>query len=222
MISDDFSNSLKREYVLFLTALNGRYLQMRAPGIEISPRALQDLRHDLVNLAETFVNSVSAQVESYADSMAFGGTVELVNDLVGRKLNAEKFIRKSVYENITDVVRVAKAGIGGVGDLLTHDAGSLGALIQKKEGAINFTLKTPTGRRWQATTLFGVVLRDFAYQSFVDAQIDGIKQKGETMFSIVNGDGETMGDYLIDDLEEVRSVYFHLNSHSLVTYVSAE
>lgn len=222
MVFDELTAIIGEEYLMFQMALNGRYLQLRAPGVEVSPRAVNDIKRDIAKLAESFINAATTLIASYADSEGAGRSKEVQSRIELRRALIAAQVRTIAYENVADVIKATRVGIGGIGDLLVRDAGAVGLLMQSRTDKIEFTSKDTSGRRWKSAMLLKVIVRDYAYQSFIDRQVDEMAEEGETHFAVIKQDGSVVGEYPVADLQEVRDTVFHPNSHNMVAYVSSE
>lgn len=214
---DALATRLSANYALFLYALSGRYQQLRAPGVEIYPNAISDLFFDATQLAATFYSAAESEIDNYLRPMIEDATDDVADGLVVRKKEALSHIRAMTLENVQQVVKAARTGIAGVGDMLKGSAGAIGLLLQRKVGKIEFKTTDTSGRRWNADTLFRVVVRDFAYQAWLDFEADRYAQAGQDLMQTPKGRIfsllETTG---YDSFEAVRPEVFHINSNEVM------
>lgn len=214
---DDLATRLDAEYSLFLFALTGRYQQMRAPGTEVSPRAISDLDDEAHQLASTFFNTAALSIEGYLQPMLEEASEALREKLLDRKVQVLRAIRAMVLENVQQVVRLARVG-GGYGAAMKGATGAIGLLIQRQAGKIEFKVSDRAGRKWAAKTFMHLVVRDFAYQSWIDFAAESFTESGHDLmqtskgevFSLLGSDG-----YL--PFAMARPLYFHPNSHRLMS-----
>lgn len=230
---DDLAGRVVSAYEMFLFALNGRYQQMRAPGTEVTPRALRDLQVDAYGLGKTFLNIAEAEVENYLRPMLEDGSDELQTALTLRKKEALALVRGMVIENVKQAGKVGRTGIGGFSDLLRNAHGGMGLLVQRAVGTIGFKVTDTSGRRWEPTKLMQVVVRDFGYQSDIDAFVDRRRAMGDRFAAAI---WTNVGGYIVDQvvfsigedetypsLETIRDTVFHPNSKAILTsYVPAQ
>lgn len=216
MVFDRLAQSIAADYKLLLLALNGRYQQMRAPGVSVSPVAINNLRRDIFALSNTFLNSASAKISEYTAANLDGGPDGLQTALAKREVVAFSYLRSIIYENVEQVIKAARFGIGGYSDLLAGARGSVGALVQARVGQIDFKGTDAAGRRWDAEKLVFVVVRDFGYQSYLDAEVERLKDAGVEELSILFSDGSESAPFPVASFEDVRQSYFHPNSNRLV------
>lgn len=217
MIFDDLATRLAGEYQLLLLALTGRYQQVRAPGVEVTPRAVADLSHDAHQLAQTFYVIAETTIDDYLRPMIENGSDELADGLVMRKKEALALIRGTLLENVRQVMKLTRTGVGGVGSLLQGATGSIGLLVQRQAGRIDFIARDTAGRKWNALLLVKTVVRDMAYQAWIDAQAEQIRIAGHDQ--AITSKGQVFD---LTELESVRSEYFHPNSNNImVPHVSS-
>lgn len=230
---DDLARRVVAAYELFLFALNGRYQQMRAPGAEVTPRALRDLQVDAYALGKTFLSIAEAEVENYLRPLLEDRSDGLQTALTLRKKEAFALVRGMVIENVKQVGRVGRTGISGFSDLLRNAHGGMGLLVQRAVGVIGFKVTDTSGRKWEPAKLMQVVVRDFGYQSDIDAFVDARRAFGENLAAAVwmNESGYIVKQTIFaigesdayPSLEAVRDTVFHPNSKAIVTpYVPAK
>ena len=212
MVFDDLATRLSAEYALFLFALTGRYQQLRAPGVEITPRAIADLHSDTFKLVGTFYEIAERDFDDYLRPMLAEASDDVSDGLVTRKMVALAHIRAMLLENAHQVTKMARTGVTGVGSLLKGSAGAIGLLVQRQAGKIEFKVTDTSGRKWQAEKLFRVVARDFAYQAWIDKQIADMRAASVDMAT--NGVNAV---FSLDEFEELRGEYFHINSSAIPT-----
>lgn len=213
---DDFAHRLSAEYALFLLALAGRYQQIRAPGIEPYPGDVSDLSFDAGALASTFYSTAKFSLDKYLEPKIADATEEVADGLVVRKKEALARIRAMTLENVSQILTMARVGRVRFADVLRGPTGALGMLLQRRLGKIQFKTTDTAGRRWQAEKLFHFVVRDFAYQAWLDKRVEELRADGVTMIT----DGLNPA-FSIDEFENVRGQYFHINSNAIpVPHVS--
>jgi hypothetical protein len=224
VIYDDLADRLTSEYGLLLFALFGRYQSMQAPGVEITPKALVDLQVDAYALGRAFYDIAKTEIDAYLRPMHVGDSEELDVALTHRKQEVLTLVRKMVVENVQQVTKLGRTGLGDYSRLIRDAHSATGLLIQRKVGTIDFKTTDTSDRKWDAKTLMRVVIRDFGYQSWLDTQFDEILASGTDLatayrnnesgidmtFSIT---GDTPGYEALDD---IRSRIFHPNSTLLV------
>lgn len=221
MLFDDLATRLSAEYDLFLYALSGRYQQMRAPGVAVTPRAVTDLNHTAHELANTFYAIAATEIENYLRPMLADATESVSDGLVVRKKEALSHLRAMLLENLHQIVKTARTGITGPADMLKGASGAIGMWVQRQAGKIQFKTTDTAGRKWDADKLFKVVMRDFAYQAWLDFEADRYAQAGQDLMQTPKGRIFSLletTDY--DSFEAVRPEVFHINSNEImVPYV---
>lgn len=230
---DDLASRVVAAYELFLFALNGRYQQMRAPGVEVTPRALRDLQVDAYTLGKTFLNIAETEVENYLRPLLEDRSDALQTALTLRKKEALALVRGMVIENVKQTGRAGRTGIGGFSDLLRDARGGVGLLVQRAVGTVGFKVTDTSGRKWEPAKLMQVVVRDFGYQADIDAFVDLRRAFGDTLAAAI---WINEGGYIVDQVifaigendiyptfEAIRDTVFHPNSKAIVTpYVPAQ
>lgn len=212
MLYDDLATRLTAEYDLFLYALSGRYQQMRAPGVAPSPRAVADLNYAAHELASTFYQIASRDVATYIDPMIEAASESVADDLTQRKIKVLTLITSMLLENVHQVAKTARTGIIGPADILKGSTGAIGSLLQRMMAKIQFKATDTSGRKWDAEKLFRVVVRDFAYQAWLDTQAEKLSAAGIEMAT--NGINAV---FPMREFEDVRAAYFHINSNAILT-----
>lgn len=229
---DDLAARMVASYELFLFALNGRYQQLRAPGVEITPKALRDLEVDAYALGKTFITIAENEIEGYLRPLVEDGSGALQSALVTRKKEALALVRGMVVENVKQVARAGRTGVGSLAELLRDAHGGIGLLVQRAVGTIGFKVTDTSGRKWEPTKLMRVVVRDMGYQAAIDFDIDHLRNSGADLACAVWVADDHIHDQLVFALSEhakypsfesIRSEVFHPNSHATVMpYVPTE
>lgn len=212
MLYDTLATRLTAEYDLFLYALSGRYQQMRAPGVTATPRAIADLNYKAHELASTFYQIASNEIATYIDPMIEAASESVADRLTQRKIAVLTLITSMLLENVHQVIKTARTGITGPGDMLKGSTGAIGSLLQRMMAKITFKANDTSGRKWDAEKLFRVIVRDFAYQSWLDQQVEQLDEAGVTL--ITNNQNAV---FPISEFENVRAQYFHINSNAIPT-----
>lgn len=212
---DDFGKKLTDSYGLFLFALMGRYHQTRAPGIEITPRAVVDLQRDARKLADTFYESAKTEINSYLASIYTESSGALLSV---RGALMEAHVRSLLADNLTQANKLAKTGINNVATMLRGATGAVGMLAQRGLGRIDFKVIDTAGRRWDAEKLMLVLARDFAYQSYIDVAIQTYADQEVDLLELSDGRLLSIrGTEGYHSLQDVRRTVFHMNSKMMVT-----
>jgi hypothetical protein len=229
MLYGELTERMMANYNLFLFALFGRYQQIRAPGIEVTPRALTDLQVDAYALAKTFVVIAETEFDNYLYSLVEDRSSELVALLTHRKSEALILVRGMVAENVKQVVSLGKTGVRDFASLLKGGArGAMGLLVQRKMAGLEFKVTDTSGRKWGARTLMRVVIRDFAYQSWIDFSLQSVRDAGVDLVEVQYSDESKnfvmsmSGASGHPSLADIRDTIFHPNSNAAVeSYVSS-
>lgn len=205
---DDFAARVVAEYELLLLALEGRYQRIRAPGVEVTPRVIADLRGDALGLYQTFLRSAIAEIDHYSYPLLKDASDELRSQIITRRTAVAAYLNSFMVDNVHQVVKAARTGVQNVASLLKHATGAQGALVQARAGRIEWKATDTSGRTWPAITLMQTVMRDFAYQCYVDFELAAAEAAGlDTVMT-------NKGPVSMTDLEEQRQRYFHPNART--------
>jgi hypothetical protein len=221
---DELARKVTALYALFLFALNGRYQQMRAPGLEVTPRALRELEEDARALAKTFHETAANEIEGALRPFVMDATGTLKTALEARTQQTLGLVRGMLAENVAQVMRTARTGIGGYLALLNTSHGGIGMAVQRMVGTIPFKVTDTSRRKWQPDKLMRVVARDALYQVMVEVAVDNLRDSGATTAAAVwrrdNGVVERRTFSLQADepasFESVRQKVFHPNATAMV------
>lgn len=207
---DDFAAALVADYELLLMALEGRYQRVRSPGVEVTPRVVADLRGDALGLFQTFLQRAIAEIDHITHPLLADGSDELRSQIIARRTDVATYLNLFMLDNVAQVTKATRTGVQGISALLKHATGAQGALVQVRAGRIDWKVRDTSGRTWDALTLMRVVMRDFAYQCHVDAEVDRYRQAG--LDAVLT----SKGPLSLTDLEEMRDIYFHPNAHTVI------
>lgn len=221
MIFDDLAQRLSAEYDLFLFALSGRYQQMRSPGVEVTPRAISELNFDAHTLGETFYQLAEREIDEYLRPLLLDASDELASGLVVRKKELLTLIRAVLFENVQTVMKLSRTGMQGASALLKNAHGAIGMLVQRQAGRIDFRVTDTAGRKWDARKLFAVIVRDFAYQAWIDHEVQRLMLAGVDLIQTPNGRVLSLfGTRGHENFADARDNVFHINSKQImVPYV---
>lgn len=213
MIYDDFATKLKQDYNLFLFALAGRYLTLTAPGAEVSPQMLRQMKEQGLELAKTFMQSAGMRIGDFTHSHQSAGVEARSSAFV-------KVLANIAAQNIDMLTLRMKGGAKNALAGVKEAHGAIGLLLQQKLANPDFRVKTPKGRSFDAVAYLFAEARNFAYLSWIDTTLERIAQTSDlaeirypnpehsangTVFSI---SGSTPG---YKSYEEVK-LLFHYNS----------
>lgn len=223
MIFDDLAAQIEQDYELLLFALNGRYQQFRAPGTAVTPLAVSTLEADARRLVYTFTTNVGDKLERYAWDLKEGLTDGAQASIAMRFWSISNLIADILADNLRQVSKMTRTGMTGVADILRGSTGAIGNLVQRKVGQIQFRANDTAGRNWSAKVLFKTVVRDFAYQSWLDAEMDKYMSAGHDLMETSKGDVfSLLGTEGHSYIGDVRHKFFHPNSHNImVPHVSS-
>jgi hypothetical protein len=213
------------DYDLFLAALSGRYWAAVAPGAKVAPQSIVSFIRDAAKLGDTFAWVVDLEIESYLAEL-----YDVVPDDATLSLSVS--IRAALTENIAQVARLLRTGVADYSAVLKDTHGAMGLVLQQKLSRIDFKLYDTANRKCDARRLMGATVRDFAYQAWIDRQVELAVNGGHSLGQVKYADpqradqeivfslGAKVGAY--PTLDEIRSKVFHPNATaSVIPYVSS-
>lgn len=217
----EFTNRLVGNYEMFLYAIAGRYLELRTTGAVITPFAIKRLDIDAQRLARNFYVASADSAEDFIAIVSTHGSDELLASLTKREIAVLRLIGQMVAENVAQVLLAARTGTQGISKLLEAH-GAMGLLVQRQAGKIRFKSRDTSGRSWDSASIFHVVVRDFAYQCWIDAALDNIEDSDATDVYVAYQDATRNFVITLADLNaSKRKEIFHPNASALPeAYVS--
>jgi hypothetical protein len=212
---DLYASQARAEYESFAHALIADYLSHSAAGRDL--HAVGTFRMSGLALVARFVGRATALTNDYLAPLGGGGFRDAREHPY---LNA---LRQLAIKNLNDLIVRLMGGSNRLADTLTRPAGAIGLLLQQRLAKPELVALDKSGRRWPADKLVAVMTRDFAYQAYLDAEIELFKGEGVETVMVVypdsthNQHGRAMR---LDDVGLVRKSIFHPNSQArLVPYV---
>lgn len=200
----DFAARQAEGFRIFTASVAGLRAAASAAGLSIpnpsTKRAINELGRSYVASvryeAARFMadhHAEGAEVLAGRADARFEASMHAVTSLVGQ------IVAKSNRELTPEM---------GLSKLLQGHAGAIGLLIQNRAAHPTFQVKDTSGRTWEAGKLYSVVIRDFAYQTYIDHQFAEAMSAGEA--TVESSDGATYdltGDWVCQ-----RDMDFHINS----------
>ena len=214
MDADDLLRHLGDDYWLLLAALGGRYAEAIAPGQTVTPAALHSLKADAERMTEAFLEGLTARVTEWSTRLApeaHAGAFEAFPTFIAT-------VRGFLRENVATVVKSLRESRSDLGKIMKGAHGAIGKLLQRRITAPTFVLLDTAGRRWDALKLFKFTLRDYLYQTTIQATVDSLIAEGEThaesYYPAAPGrPGET---FALADFSKIRARVFHPNATAQV------
>ena len=167
------TTELVAAYSLFLSALSGRYLALRAAGVPPA-QIVTELRRVGYSFARSFLDAATERVRAYPASDANGALKDAL-DAHASELIA--LLKSAVVRNIKQVEGWALQG-QQAGDPFVQPAGAMGLLWQQKMAQPEFTLPDAIGRNWVAEKMVRAATRDVLYQAELDATVVELRAAG--------------------------------------------
>jgi hypothetical protein len=219
---DEFAITVDGDYKMFLNAIAGVYRSNVATGVAVTPASIMEVTRQTKELAAIFTLRVQRETEEYAQS----------TNSHAQAVGLSTSINAAVGENIAQIIRLMKTGVGNYKDMMRGAHGAIGLLLQKKLSTVEFKLYDSLDRKWDAEKLFHTTARDYAYQAWVNQRALELVDQGFKLAYAVRDSsssnnsergllfsiGEPVDGY--KTLAEVRKLVFHVNSSArLVGYV---
>lgn len=213
---DLYASQARAEYESFSHALIADYLAHSTAGRGL--HAVGTFRASGLALVTRFVDRAKDLTNDYLAAQGGGGFRDAREQPY---LNA---LRQIAIKNLNDLIVRLMGGTNRLADTLTRPAGAIGILLQQKLAKPELVANDKSGRKWPADKLVAVMTRDFAYQAYLDAEIERFDEEGVEMVMVAYPDSTHAQHGLAMRLEEVslvRKSIFHPNSQArLVPYVS--
>lgn len=222
---DDLGRRQADRFRIFATAVAGERALAAAAGLppgslrqfsrsDSFRRAfIEDLRLDLVRYHGEF--TVMFDPETAANSLA-----RIFNTV----MDAHR-IASSVVDQSNRQATFGKANPMGAIQAKRLGVGAIGQLAQKRLANPDFKARDTSGRQWDGEKLIEVIVRDCAYQMFIDGQIAQAKADGAEFVVLDHpNDGHPMRGLTLQlnspEWQRVRNETFHVNSNLTVLYGS--
>lgn len=219
MIFNDFADRLTREYEMYLIGLTGRYLSLIAPGVDVSPWAIGQLRAGAEMLRKTFLTIANRTVQDFLTQVSADGMREQTQAFMDRVANM-------TAQNITLLTDRMK----GVNDTALNAFkssmhGAMGLLLQRQLTNPEYTVTTDSGRTYQAAPLMKTEARQFGYQHWLIAEMQKLSWQGD-LAKVVYPDPEHENHGLVFSMsgatpgypsfEDLQDSVFHYNSTATI------
>ena len=112
-------------------------------------------------------------------------------------------------------------------DMLGGPSGSIGLLAQRKMAIPTFTVEDASGRKWSGEKLTQTIVRDFAYQTYIDGEFGRAMNDGAQIAVLEHPDANHVMNGVELDISgpqdawlALRDETFHINSRLGVTYAT--
>lgn len=171
------------------------------------------VKNTIERMRESFVVEARATMLRYQ----IDHQVDDVEELGGRAdTRMEKVMREvgDIAKQVaTKANRELAIGGGNLADAMTGKTQALGELLQRRMARPKFEVKDTAGRSWEAKKLLRTVVRDFAYQTSIDADFaEAVRADVKTVHV---SDGTTIE--LNEGWAQKRDEVFHINSKKEVS-----
>jgi len=219
MIFNDFASRLAREYGLFLSALTGRYLSMMSPGTEVSPMSIAQMQSAGDAMRRTYMELADRSVRDFVAQMSGEAMVEATKDFLKR-------IDSMTAQNIELLVDRMKGMKNNALDAVKENMhGSMGLLLQRQLMNPEYTVKTASGRTYEALGLMTTEARHFAYRTWLHAEMAKLSWTGD-LAEVRYADPEHKNNGLVFSMsgntlgypsfEDIADRVFHYNSTATI------
>lgn len=215
-VYDDLADKQRARFRVFTSAVAGERAMAVAAGVKPgSPGTMSRSMGFVESLTADARDELFAYFEQFTQH---GNAVFAVRaaDMLARTSVKVRQIARHVA---TIANRGVDQGAPKLVDLMSgRGAGSVGYLAQQRLAREpSFKVKDSSGRKWDADKLIRVVVRDFAYQTYIDAQFANALTAGAKQVTVTHPDPthELHGhviDMTNDGWLEQRNEIFHVNS----------
>lgn len=207
---DIFGEKVLAIYDLFLRAIAGRYQQIVSTGAKPSPFVVKEFVADSKAIGNTFIAMAEAEANKYLCSLNVDQTEMDSSDLRGA-------LKLAVSANVAQLTKQIRTGATDYKKMLGNAHGSIGQLVQRKIGTVDFKLYDTADRRWNAQKLVRMVARDFAYQNYVTHTVKQLVGEGYAIARIIYDDPTKADREMTINLEygftpDVMRKVFHQNA----------
>lgn len=221
--ADQFRFDLARDYDNYASALTGRYLAIQAAAGTPAPAFF----------IEQFVSLTRGHVTQFiigADNRINGWVADLGNgvDHEPRASALKQSLRVIAVKNARDLTARLRGGHLGAAAMFNRPMGALGDLLQRQLAKPDLKSLDDAGRLWDSSKLVGMIGRDFAYQSLIDAQAYHLALGGDRARIAYEDESHpyhglivslTGADSDLPSLASVRKPVFHPNASAQLSHV---
>lgn len=205
---DSFGKAASNRFLMFATAVAGERALVTAAGLPTG-----SLKSSAQKFRTEFVNSLNEQAMLMTEQAQANATPELSKRMADRfgKFTVDLYGISSqvVNQNVREAAFGGKLPIDALAP--GRRAGAIGLLVQQRLAKPSFKVYDSAGRKWDGDRLVSVIARDFAYQTYIDAQFAQAIKDGKTSVTI---DGQ---EFKLDSTwMERRDALFHINSSKVV------
>lgn len=219
---NDLERQVTEEYDLFLTALNGRYLQALQPGHAPTPRDVVEFSAWAMKARDALRERMSNKAAELVTTLEEGadvGSVAQLRALLGEYQNE---LARITADNVRSVVIALRVGRDTLGQMFTKEMGAaMGQLLAAKIKRIEFKVADPAGRKWDSGRYLAFVVREFAYRLKLNKQLSDLGGGlAEVFYPDHEEDGmvfSVLGDYKsYPSFKDLEKTVFHPNSKAEV------
>lgn len=222
---DGLVKETQASFDLFLLAVKGRYLAVGTSHRAVTPAVISELRVGAGSNADSTLSAILNSADSFIAIVSTLADEKTYARIQSRRVALENELKRIFSGCIESVVRDMKRTTT---HLDVH--GAMGLLAQRRASEPIFEVRDKAGRNWQADKLLLVVMRDFAYQSYLDARLHEISLKTDlAVVTYQNQDHPNNGlifsisGHTSPALSDIRRKVFHPNSQAKVSaYVSPQ
>lgn len=202
--------SVSLSFLTFIQALNGIYLSLSAAGNK--PTA-PDLKRAIggVNIAAWhFISSSINQIETFEQTLP----MQLKLAESSRHRDVIRQLEHITQQATQQTIRTMRRGQLNVSHALAMSTGNaLGQLVQQSVSKLQLGVKDRSNRKWRAPEkLVETIVRDYGYQSHIDAYLIQKKNQGIDLVQTPLGVISLMGNENYPSFAAVRPLIFHVNS----------
>lgn len=219
---DDLGQRIAGRFKIFASAVAGQRATAAAAGV--APRSLK-MWQRCAGMQEQFHSDLSADLEGYLHKHMPDPKDVFKDRGYGRYAFTLFDVRNIASQVIAQSGREAALGPKGMNliDATKGKTGAIGLLVQERLANPTFKVRDSAGREWDAHRLVHVLVRNFAYQTFIDGQFVRLIESGRTETTLVHPNDKhelhgvpfsTAGESWLAQRDQI----FHINSNLTIEH----
>lgn len=212
-VYEDLAARYKAAFRMLCTALAGERALSAAAGLpagshrqwsrahEFAAGFSKDAKTEFLRFHTDLLANASAHVRYRCDVRLNGVLMELLR-------LTQDVVKQNNRQAAFGALNPLNALDGRIG------AGALGQLAQRRLANPSFKVRDSAGREWDGEALVWTLVRDYAYQTYIDARLDEAAHEGREYVELThpNPDHPEYGRLMPLDDWALRDEIFHINS----------
>jgi hypothetical protein len=200
---------MKDSFAMYVAAVSGLRAMSQGAGLQGHNPSV---RGSIERMRDGFMSEAKATLLRFAVEHQVEDVDELSGRSDARMLKVINEIGQIANQVASKTNREMAIGAGNLADAMKSVTPALGELLQKRMASPRFEVKDTSGRSWDAAKLFGTVVRDFAYQTVIDAEFAEAVRSDADQVHVSDGTSINLGADWLAKRDEV----FHINSRKEV------